>query len=78
MTLAIPFAARPRPEKGGLVRRSLMGGKLSDLKRLPRYVATAILGATLIWAPILGYLRTASLSYRATTSLIMPALLPRP
>ena len=72
MTLAIPFAARPRPEKGGVVRRVLMGGKLSDLKRLPRYAATAILGATLIWAPILGYLKTAPLSYRSTTSLIMP------
>lgn len=72
MTLALPFAARTRPEKGSVVRRAVMGGKLSDLKRLPRYVATAVLGATLIWAPILGYLKTAPLSYRSTTSLIMP------
>ncbi|MGB5864859.1 MAG: hypothetical protein WBG95_11245 [Sulfitobacter sp.] len=72
ITITQPFAAKPRPAAGGVVKRVVMGGKLSDLKRLPRYVATAVLGATLIWAPLLGYLKTAPLSYRSTTSLIMP------
>jgi uncharacterized protein involved in exopolysaccharide biosynthesis len=49
-----------------------MGGRLSDLKRMPRYVASIMLGTTLIWAPLLGYLNTAPLKYRSTTSLIMP------
>lgn len=71
-TLALPLPSKSRPAKGGVGRRVLMGGKLSDLKRLPRYVATAVLGSTLIWAPLLGYLKTAPLSYRSTTSLIMP------
>ncbi|MGJ8609601.1 MAG: GumC family protein [Octadecabacter sp.] len=53
-------------------RRIMMGGRLGDLKRMPRYAATAILGATLIWAPLLGYLKTAPLAYRSTTSLILP------
>ncbi|KIN60381.1 Tyrosine-protein kinase Wzc [Sulfitobacter noctilucae] len=72
ITLTLPFRPKARPAKGGVVRRVVMGGKLSDLKRLPRYVATGVLGATLIWAPLLGYLKTAPLSYRSTTSLIMP------
>ncbi|MFK7754305.1 MAG: GumC family protein [Sedimentitalea sp.] len=72
MTLSLPFAPKARPATGGVVRRVVMGGKLSDLKRFPRYVATGVLGATLIWAPLLGYLNTAPLSYRSTTSLIMP------
>lgn len=72
ITFTFPFAAKPRPRAGGVVKRVVMGGKLGDLARLPRYMATAILGATLIWAPLLGYLKTAPLSYRSTTSLIMP------
>lgn len=56
----------------GLGRRIMMGGRLGDFKRMPRYAATAILGASLIWAPLLGYLSTAPLSYRSTTSLILP------
>ena len=55
ITLTLPFAPKVRPAKGGVVRRVVMGGKLSDLNRLPRYVATGVLGATLIWAPLLGY-----------------------
>lgn len=54
------------------VRRAMMGGRLSDLGRLPRYVAFALLGSTLIWAPITGYLKTAPLSYKSQTSLILP------
>lgn len=72
ITFTQPFTASPRQGAGGVVKRVFMGGKLSDIKRLPRYVATAVLGATLIWAPLLGYLKTAPLSYRSTTSLIMP------
>jgi uncharacterized protein involved in exopolysaccharide biosynthesis len=72
ITLTLPFTSKARAGTGGVGRRVVMGGKLSDLKRLPRYVASAILGATLIWAPLLGYLKTAPLSYRSTTSLIMP------
>ncbi len=71
-TLAIPGAHSHRPHKGSVARRAFMGGKLSDIKRLPRYIATGVLGATLIWAPLIGYLQTAPLSYRSTTSLIMP------
>ncbi len=76
MTLqpTLPFVAddAPAPRKGGRIRRALVGGRLSDLGRLPRYVAFAILGGTLIWAPITGYLKTAPLSYKSTTSLILP------
>lgn len=61
----------PKP-RGGWVRRALMGGRLSDLGRLPRYLAFAILGSGLIWAPIAGYLKTAPLSYKSSTSLILP------
>lgn len=52
--------------------RVLPGGSLGDLGRLPRYAAFAIFGVTLIWAPITVYLKTAPLSYKSTTSLILP------
>jgi uncharacterized protein involved in exopolysaccharide biosynthesis len=71
-THILPSTITARPAKVGVAHRVVMVGKPSDLKRLPRYVATAVLGATLIWAPLLGYLKTAPLSYRSTTSLIMP------
>lgn len=72
MTLTNPIAKPPRLTGRGWGRRIMMGGRLGDIKRMPRYVATALLGATLIWAPLLGYLNTAPLSYRSTTSLILP------
>lgn len=53
-------------------RRVLAGGRLADFGRLPRYMATFLLGATLIWAPIVGYLKTAPLKYRTDISLILP------
>ena len=53
-------------------RRILLGGRLNDLGRFPRYLASFILGATLIWAPISGYLKTAPLRYKSHTSLILP------
>lgn len=71
-TLTLPHAPQIRPCTGAALGRIVKGGKLGDLRRLPRYVATAVLGATLIWAPLLGYLKTAPLSYRSTTSMIMP------
>ncbi|MFT7369521.1 MAG: hypothetical protein ACI94O_000832 [Octadecabacter sp.] len=72
ITLRIPFIRNFYPEIGNFKRRAVMGGKLNDMTRLSRYLATAVLGLTLIWAPLLGYLQTAPLSYRSTTSLIMP------
>lgn len=71
-TLKNSIAKCPRLTGRGMGRRIMMGGRLGDLKRMPRYAATAILGATLIWAPLLGYLKTAPLAYRSTTSLILP------
>ncbi|MDP5085539.1 MAG: hypothetical protein NWQ23_08980 [Yoonia sp.] len=69
----LPIAApRTKKPRGGFVRRALMGGRLSDLGRLPRYMAFALLGCGLIWAPITGYLKTAPLSYKSSTSLILP------
>lgn len=53
-------------------RRILLGGRIGDLGRFQRYLAFAILGGALIWAPITGYLRTAPLSFKSTTSLILP------
>jgi len=56
----------------GRLRRVVMGGKLADWGRLPRYVAFALLGGAVIWGPITGYLKTAPLTYKSTTSLILP------
>lgn len=53
-------------------RRLLVGGGIGDLGRFPRYLAFALLGGTLIWAPITGYLRTAPLAFKSSTSLILP------
>ncbi|MBT0956533.1 hypothetical protein IV417_03975 [Alphaproteobacteria bacterium KMM 3653] len=54
------------------LRRILMGGQIGDLGRFPRYFALALLGGAMIWAPISGYLRTAPLSFKSHTSLILP------
>lgn len=58
--------------KGGRIRRAFMGGALTDLGRMPRYLAFALLGGTLIWAPITGYLKTAPERYKSVASLILP------
>jgi uncharacterized protein involved in exopolysaccharide biosynthesis len=63
------LAAKP---KRSLIRRALVGGGLSDLGRLPRYIAFALLGGAIIWAPITGYLKTAPERYKSTASLILP------
>ena len=65
--------ARPARQKRRITfRRILMGGGLSDLGRFPRYLAFALLGGAAIWAPITGYLKTAPLSFKSQTSLILP------
>ncbi|WP_223423698.1 GumC domain-containing protein [Tateyamaria pelophila] len=61
----------PKPKKSR-IRRAFVGGALSDLGRLPRYVAFALLGGAMIWAPITGYLKTAPERYKSVASLIMP------
>lgn len=72
MTAAISTAEAVSTRKRGWLRRIVMGGSLSDLGRLPRYVAFALLGGALIWAPIMGYLKSAPLTYKSHTSLILP------
>lgn len=68
-----PLAPAIRPEQGqSRTRRAVMGGKWTDLGRLPRYAAFAILGGILIWAPITGYLKTAPAKYKSEASLILP------
>lgn len=61
---------------GGRVRqrlkRALLGGTLRDTGRLPRYIGVVALGLTAVWAPIVGYLKTAPLSYTSHMSLILP------
>lgn len=65
--------SRQTPRKRRItLRRILMGGGLGDLGRFPRYLAFALLGGAMIWAPITGYLKTAPLSFRSQTSLILP------
>ena len=65
--------AAPKPPKRRLsIRRILLGGRVSDLGRFPRYLAFAILGGAAIWAPITGYLRTAPLTFKSHASLILP------
>lgn len=54
------------------LRRMIIGGRLSDTGRVRRYLAFFLLGLSLIWAPINGYLRTAPLAFRSHASLILP------
>ncbi|SFQ69625.1 Metal-sensitive transcriptional repressor, partial [Roseivivax halotolerans] len=52
--------------------RVFADGRLSDAGRLPRYVAVFARGASALWAPILGYLGTATLKFTSSASLILP------
>ncbi|MBR9842699.1 MAG: hypothetical protein GYB25_06030 [Rhodobacteraceae bacterium] len=64
-----------RSASGGgrkLIRRVLIGGALTDSKRIPRYAWICALGLAAIWAPITGYLRTAAPSFASHMSLILP------
>lgn len=75
MTLqdTFPATAMKTPKSSRLsFRRVLMGGRIGDLGRFPRYLAFALLGGALIWAPITGYLRATPLSFTSSTSLILP------
>ena len=54
------------------LRRFVMGGRLADAGRLPRYAVVFFLGAAAIWAPISLYLKTAPLRFTSTMSLILP------
>jgi len=67
-----PLTAPATGKRPSRLRRAIVGGKLSDLGRLPRYVAFAFLGGAAIWGPITGYLKTAPLSYKSSSSLILP------
>lgn len=62
----------PAQPRRSLLRRAFMGGALGDLGRLPRYAAFAIMGGTLIWAPITGFVKTAPERYKSVASLILP------
>jgi len=66
------FFAKPRARRRLSIRRVLVGGHIGDLGRLPRYLAFALMGGALIWAPITGYLRTAPLAFKSQISLILP------
>jgi uncharacterized protein involved in exopolysaccharide biosynthesis len=75
MTLQDTFVSsgfRPSQRRRLTARRILTGGRLSDLGRFPRYVAFALMGVAMIWAPITGYLRNAPLSFKSQSSLILP------
>ncbi|MCE0506443.1 hypothetical protein LR948_13815 [Roseivivax sp. GX 12232] len=81
MTLATETPDRPRPSAIALLRqplrslsfrRLLVGGRLGDAGRLPRYAAVFILSAAGVWAPITGYLTTTPPSYVSQASLILP------
>jgi uncharacterized protein involved in exopolysaccharide biosynthesis len=78
----IPQATRPSPLRWLSIcrkplsalswHRILTGGRLSDAGRLPRYAAIFLLGASALWAPILGYLATAPVKFSSHASLILP------
>lgn len=70
ITIVPPTARKSRRRIS--LHRILVGGGIGDMGRFPRYLAFALLGGTLIWAPITGYLRTAPLSFKSQTSLILP------
>ncbi|GGE62483.1 GumC family protein [Actibacterium pelagium] len=66
------FAIVRQPLRQLRLSRILMGGRLTDAGRLPRYIALFALGSAAIWAPITGYLKTAPLKYSSHLSLILP------
>ncbi|MGX9355819.1 GumC family protein [Roseobacteraceae bacterium S113] len=54
------------------INRMVVGGRLTDLGRLPRHFALFALSASLLWAPIVGYLVTTPPKYASHASLILP------
>lgn len=67
-----PITQPASPDIMGRLKRAVIGGHLGDLGRFPRYFAFALLGGAAIWGPITGYLKTAPLTYKSSTSLILP------
>lgn len=67
-----PINHRPAGAARKFMCRALIGGALTDRRRLPRYVWIYALGLALIWAPITGYLKTAAPSFASNMSLILP------
>lgn len=53
-------------------RRLVVGGRISDAGRMPRYAAVLMLGASAVWAPIMGYLASAPVQFSSHASLILP------
>ncbi|QQA44716.1 hypothetical protein [Pelagovum pacificum] len=74
MTMQDTLGSADRPRKKRRIdgRRILLGGRIGDLGRFPRYLAFALLGGAMIWAPITGYVRTAPVTFKSTASLILP------
>ncbi|MFD0979516.1 GumC family protein [Tropicimonas aquimaris] len=81
-TAALPDAPAAKPSRNFWIfrmplrelsaARIFRGGRLNDAGRLPRYLFIFLLGAAVIWAPIVGYLSTAPLRFTSTMSLILP------
>ncbi|MEM8729124.1 MAG: hypothetical protein AAGF79_04325 [Pseudomonadota bacterium] len=70
--LSANLRAKPQPARRLSLGRIFRGGQISDTSRLPRYVWLGLLGAAMIWAPIMGYLSNAPLRYTSAMSLILP------
>lgn len=81
-TTALPDASLAKPARNFWIfrmplrdlsaARIFKGGRLDDAGRLPRYLFMFLFGASVIWAPIVGYLSTAPLRFTSTMSLILP------
>jgi len=59
---------RTRPS----LARMLVGGRLNDAGRLPRYALFFVCAAAVLWAPIVTYLRLTPETYISDVSLILP------
>jgi uncharacterized protein involved in exopolysaccharide biosynthesis len=66
------FALWRSPLRQLSLARLLVGGRIGDAGRLPRYAGVFLIGIAAIWAPITGYLQTAPLRYTSYMSLILP------
>lgn len=63
---------RRSPIRALSFRRLLVGGRVDDLGRLPRYLATILLLLAGIWSPIVAYINYAPLRFTSDVSLILP------
>ncbi|MBN9886199.1 GumC family protein [Salipiger abyssi] len=71
-TTELPAAKATPGKRRRFLRRALIGGSVTDRRRLPRYVWICALGLAGIWAPITGYLKTAAPVFASHMSLILP------